>query len=282
MKDACLLLSIIFGLTTSALAGISEEAKEVQSEIQSTSLPAPNPSATSDAGATNSPQDSGALHILWSPGYLWMTGLNGNIGIKNYVVPVNASFSEVFDNLNFGYMGALDLRKRRLGLLTDIVYSKLTTQEASTPFGLLYAGAKSTSKQFFVDPEVYGRLVDNGRYSIDGLAGVRVWRLENSLNLRAGLLPALSLDDTQSWADPLLGGRFRVNLPRNFFVSLKGDAGIGSNETWQIYTGGGKEFKQKYDVILAYRRLDIHYRSSGFLFDTSMSGLLLGMAIRFR
>jgi hypothetical protein len=45
--------------------------------------------------------------------------------------------------------------------------------------------------------------------------------------------------------------------------------------------GVGKEFTQKYSAILAYRRLDVHYRSGGFLFDTSMNGLLLGFGIRF-
>jgi opacity protein-like surface antigen len=270
MKNICLLLSLSLVPMTNAFAAAVEE---VQTDTQSASQPSPAPVAASD---------SGALHIVWAPAYLWMTGLKGNIGVKNYAVPVNASFADVFDNLNLGYMGAIDLRKRRLGLLTDVVYSKLTTQETATPFGLLYSNARSRSKSLIVDPEFYGRVIETNKYSVDAFAGVRVWRLDNGLDLRAGLLPALSLDQTESWADPVLGGRFRANLPKNFFATFKGDAGIGPNETWQIYSGGGKEFRKKYDLILAYRRLDVHYRSGGFLFDTSMSGLLLGMTVRFR
>jgi hypothetical protein len=135
---------------------------------------------------------------------------------------------------------------------------------------------------FFVDPEFYGRLVDNQKFSVDAFAGVRVWRLDNGLDLGAGRLPPLSLDDTQSWADPLLGGRFRVNLRKGVFVSLKGDAAIGPNEEWQIYTGAGKTIKRRYNLILAYRRLDVHYRTSSFLYDTSMSGILFGMTIQLR
>jgi hypothetical protein len=275
MKTAVLRLFLVLGLITTAFAAHGEGSPELQAETQSSPSASQNPRADSSV-------DSGALHIVWAPAYLWMTGLKGNVGLKNYTVPVNESFSDVFNDLNLGYMGTIDLRKRRLGLLNDLVYSKLTTQEASTPFGLLYSTARTRSKMLIVDPEVYGRLVENKKYSVDALAGVRVWRLDNGLDLRAGLLPALSLDQTASWADPVLGGRFRVNLPKTFFASFKGDAGVGPNETWQIYTGGGKEFKQKYDLILAYRRLDVHYRSGGFLYDTSMSGLLLGMTIRFR
>ena len=66
---------------------------------------------------------------------------------------------------------------------------------------------------------------------------------------------------------------------------LKGDGGgfgAGSEKTWQIYTGAGKEFRQKYSVFLGYRRLSVDYRDSTFIFDTNMNGALLGFAIRFK
>ena len=95
----------------------------------------------------------------------------------------------------------------------------------------------------------------------------------------------VSLSDSQDWVDPLLGARFRVNFNKGWSATLKGDAGgfgAGSQVTWQIYTGVGKEFKQKYSLILAYRRLDVDYRSGGFRFDTAMSGAMLGFGIRFK
>jgi hypothetical protein len=282
MKKKPLLFAVIFLTVSSAFVATAEPGQEQPSDLQNSSAPPANRSAIPGSGAGASTQDSGKLQIILAPFYLWMTGLNGNVGVKGYVVPVNASFADVFSNLNIGYMGALELRKQSFGSLLDLEYTNLTTQEASTPFGLLYSSARTRAKTFFIDPEFYGRVVDNPKYSIDALAGVRVWRLDNGIDLRAGLLPALSLDDTQSWADPLLGARFRTNLPKGFFATLKGDAGVGGNETWQIYTGGGKTFRQKYALILAYRRLDIHYRTSGFLYDTSMNGLLLGMTIRLR
>jgi hypothetical protein len=90
---------------------------------------------------------------------------------------------------------------------------------------------------------------------------------------------------TQSWVDPVLGARFRVNFGKGWYASLKGDAGgfgVGSQLTWQVYSGIGKEFKRKYSVLLGYRYLYVDYKNGGFLFDTHMDGLLLGFAIHFK
>jgi hypothetical protein len=84
---------------------------------------------------------------------------------------------------------------------------------------------------------------------------------------------------------PLFGARFRVNLAKGWYANLIGDAGgfgAGSQLTWQVFTGLGKEFKQRYSVLLGYRYLDVDYKNGGFLFDTHMSGLLAGFGIRFK
>jgi hypothetical protein len=132
------------------------------------------------------------------------------------------------------------------------------------------------------EPDIYGRVFDSKAFSVDVIAGVRVWRVDNGLDLGAGRLPALSVDATKVWADPLLGARFRTNFKKDLFVTLKGDAGIGQNVTWQVYAFGGKEFKQKYLVMLGYRRLQMHNDEGGFVFDAALSGPLLGFGIRFK
>ena len=76
-----------------------------------------------------------------------------------------------------------------------------------------------------------------------------------------------------------------MNLKRGFFATLKGDAGgfgVGSQLSWQVYTGLGREFKKRYSLFLGYRRLDIDYRSGGVIFDTKMNGALLGFGLRLK
>jgi hypothetical protein len=225
-------------------------------------------------------------HVDWVPFYLWFTGIKGNVGAQGYVVPVDASFSQVFSQLNIGWMTVLDVRRKRIGLLTDLVFMSLSSDQKTTPVqGGAYSGFTANAKTFWVDPEVYYRLFDRERFSVDAVGGGRFWRLDNSINLQPGVLAAASVGQTQSWVDPVLGARFRVNFGRGWYASLKGDAGgfgVGSQQTWQVYTGIGKEFKRKYSVFLGYRYLYVDYKNGGFLFDTHMDGVLAGFAIHLK
>ena len=224
-------------------------------------------------------------HVDWVP-YLWFSGLHGNVGAAGFVVPANVSFSDVISQLNIGLMSVLDVRRKRFGLLTDVLFISLSTDQKTTPVQSgAYSGFTANAKTFFVDPELYYRLLEKDRFSVDVVAGARCWRLDNSINLLAGSLPATTVGQTQSWVDPVLGARFRVNLAKGWYATLKGDGGgfgVGSQPTWQIYAGAGKEFKKKYSVLLGYRYLDVDYKNGGFLYDTHMSGLLAGFAIRFK
>jgi hypothetical protein len=223
-------------------------------------------------------------HVDWVPFYLWFSGLKGNVGAQGYVVPVDATFSDIFSELNIGLMTVLDVRRKRVGVLTDLVFMSLSSDQKSTPVnGGGYSGFTENSKTFWVDPELYYRVLDKEKFSADAVAGVRLWHLNNSFDLLPGTLPAVTVGQTQSWADPVLGARFRFNLNKGWFVSLKGDAGgfgAGSQLTWQVYTGVGKQFKQRYSLLLGYRYMDVDYKNGGFLYDTHMSGLLAGFAIR--
>ncbi len=224
-------------------------------------------------------------HVDWIPFYLWFSGLQGNVGAKGYTVPVNASFSDIFSQLNIGLMTDLDIRRKKIGLDTDLIFMSLTSDQKATPVGNTFSGFDTNAKTLIVDPELYWRLIEKDRGTVDVMAGARFWKLDNSIDLFQGSSTAVSVGQTQSWVDPVLGARFRVNLKKNWFANLKGDAGgfgVGSQVTWQIYAGVGKEFKKKYSVLLGYRYLDVDYVNGGFLFDTHMSGPLAGFNIHFK
>jgi hypothetical protein len=242
-------------------------------------------SAPESASPSDPPASQSDWHIVWVPAYLWLSGVNGNLGVAGKAIPVSASFSDVFDKTNIGYMTAFDIRRKRVGLLTDFQYIDLSSDEISTPFGLLYSSAHTDSQQYILDPELYGRAYESPKLSVDGFAGIRYWHLRSNLDLRPGILPAFHASSSQDWVDPVLGARFRVNLKKGWFAMLKGDGGgfnAGSQVTWQIYTGAGKEFKQRYSLFLGYRHLSVDYRNGGFIYDVGLSGTLLGFSIRFK
>jgi hypothetical protein len=225
-------------------------------------------------------------HVDWVPFYLWFSGVKGNVGAQGYVVPVDATFSDIFSQLNIGLMTVLDVRRKRIGVLTDLVFMSLSSDQKTTPVGgSNFSGFTANAKTFWVDPELYYRVLEKKRFTADAVGGVRIWHLNNSLDLLPGTLPAVTAGQTESWADPVLGARFRLNLDKGWFVNLKGDGGgfgVGSQLTWQVYTGIGKEFKDKFSLSLGYRYLYVDYQNGGFLYDTHMSGLLAGFGIRLK
>jgi hypothetical protein len=224
-------------------------------------------------------------HVDWIPFYLWFSGLNGNVGAAGFVAPVSVSFSNVFSQLNIGLMTNLDVRRKRIGLATDLIFMSLSSDQKTSPIGNAFSGFTTNAKEVIVQPEVYGRVLESDRGSIDALGGVRFWRLDNSLSLLQGTLPPTNVGQTQSWADPTLGARFRLNLPKGCFANLKGDAGgfgAGSELSWQVYAGVGKEFKKKYSMLLGYRYLFVDYENGGFVYDVHMSGLIVGLGIHFK
>jgi hypothetical protein len=231
------------------------------------------------------PEHPSYWHVDWVPFYLWFTGLTGNLGTAGNVVPVNVGFSDVFKQLNIGYFSALDVRRKRVGLLTDLVFISVSSDQRNTPVGTLYSGFTANAKEFIIDPELYVRLLDKDKGSVDIVAGGRVWHLNNSIDLLSATQPATSVGQTQLWVDPVLGARFRLNLGKGWFVNMKGDAGgfgVGSKATYQIYSGFGKEFRKRYSLLLGYRYLDVDYQSGGFTYDVHMNGVMTGFNIRFK
>jgi len=225
-------------------------------------------------------------HVDWVPFYLWFSGLSGNVGAAGQVAPVSVSFSDVFQQLNIGMMTNLDVRRKRVGVYTDLIFMSLSSDQKTTPIDNTYVGFTTNVKELILDPELYVRIVDKDRGSIDAIGGGRFWHLNNGLDLfPPNNQTTVTVGQTQSWIDPVLGARARLNLNKGLFLNLNGDAGgfgVGSQVTYQIYTGVGKEFKKRYSMLLGYRYMYVDYKNGGFLYDTHMSGLQAGFNIRLK
>ena len=248
------------------------------------------PVATSNEGlgrtvpkATSNPQTSSTdkWQFQFSP-YFWLAGLHGTGGVGNRTTQVDESFRDVFDALNFAFMGMFEARKDKFISLTDLEYVSVSDEKA-TP-GPLFSTVDAGFKTFIFDQEVGYRLLENPEKgaSLDVLGGARVWRVKTDFEFGAGILPATRVEASRSWVDAVGGLRGKMALSQKMFLTGKFDlGGGGSHFTWQVFAGAGYNLNPKIALIFGYRALDVDYHKNNFVFDMNQRGPILGLGFKF-
>lgn len=222
-------------------------------------------------------------HINVSP-YLWMAGMNGSVGFRGVQVQVNQSFGDIFENLKFGVMGLSEVRRGRIGFLTDLIYIRLGNEPAIPVEGLPGAiNVKTSLNTFTLTPYFSYRIVGNKEGSIDILAGGRYYHVGASITATTGPRK-VSTSASNNWADLVGGGRFTLNLTPRVVPFFIGDAGgIGSVLTWQIVGGVGLKWSKRWSTELGYRRLYFNRQTNnGFGLEQTQQGLIVGATVRLR
>lgn len=275
--------SIVTPVENKALGNTSEIKRDTGStSVIDASDVAPNVAGKA-ARSPMAPQatSTGQWEFQFTP-YFWLAGLHGTGGIGNRTTQVNEGFSDIFDVLNFTFMGVFEARKGKLLVLTDVEYVSLEDDKA-TP-GPLFSNVTAKFKTFIFDPEVGYRLYedsDKGQ-SLDVLGGVRVFRVSTELNFGAGILPATQLQGSRTWVDGIAGLRGKAALSEKLFVTGKFDLGGGGSKfTWQLFGGAGYNITPKIALIGGYRVLDVNYNKNGFIYDMNQRGPILGVGFKF-
>jgi hypothetical protein len=225
-------------------------------------------------------------HVSVSP-YLWLAGLNGTVSLAGYKANVDQSFGDILGNLKFGVMGLSEVRRGRVGLLTDLIYVRLG-DEGAIPVSRLptTVNLKASVNTFTLTPEFGYRVFENKEGAIDVLAGFRYYHVSSSINANANQVGAISVSGTNDWADAIGGARFRANLTPKVGVFFLGDAGGGgSSPAWEIVTGAGYRWNQRLSTTVGYRRLYFDRQTTSgnaFGLDVTQEGFILGATYRFR
>ncbi|MCW8280061.1 hypothetical protein K7A42_04120 [Agrobacterium sp. InxBP2] len=244
----------------------------------------------------------GADWAFQATGYLWATGLNGNISPFRRAprLHVEKSFSDVMDDLNFG--GFLNVwgRYDRFVLSGDIMYVDTTDSKAAGPLPalqipglpILPAGAAIDAdvdtQEFMATLQAGYRIIDADGFSLDALAGARFWHISNEVAVTAShpLIGSVSATHQESfgWVDPVIGARAFFNLTDKLSVQGQfdiGGFGAGSDFTWSALATVNYIFTDTLSVSAGYKVLDVDYSDDGYVFDSRLSGPVVGLNYRF-
>jgi hypothetical protein len=203
--------------------------------------------------------------------------MDGQLGIGLLPpVTVTASPGDIFDKLQFGAMLYLEARKGPWGAFADGLYMNL--EQAAQRDNV---AATASAKQGAVEVSAFRRLAP----VLDVLIGARVNVLDGGI-----ALPTLDITLAQSktWVDPLIGVRLRAPLPAPWQLGIMADIGgfsVGSKLAWQIYPVAGVRVSRLFSIHVAYRLLDMDYESGtgseAFTYDMSTYGPEIGLAFHF-
>ena len=252
---------------------------KLETKIVSPPADGETPADATPVKKQDSSDDSG-WHFGVTP-YLFLSGLTGRVGARGRAFDLGSSdfTGGRRDNFAIGFMVAVEARKDRFVILNDMIWANLTSEKDT--IGPLYSTTKVGTKLFIIDPEAGYRFVNSEKGSIDVLGGVRVWSVEASLNATTGVLPGFEVSQRKTWAAPVIGVRGIANITPRFFLAGKfdiGGAGIGADLTTQLWGAAGYKFTKHFAMLGGYRWLQVDYDDEeGFLFDTTMSGVMVGM-----
>jgi opacity protein-like surface antigen len=225
--------------------------------------------------------------------YLFGAGLNGTTGIGPVTSNVDASFKDLLENLDSGFMALFEARKGHWMFGVEGVYFKLKNEGVKSWQGPL--GNTSTgSLEATVTEQLYqltaGYRVLDERTKVDVLGATRYTQLDTKLNLvvttGSSLLPdgSRSVSASESWWDPVIGVRVLVPLAEAWtFVGYAdiGGFGVGSDLTYQLLAGVNWQFAKSWTAKAGYRYLYQDYQNNGFVWDMTSSGVYLGAGFRF-
>lgn len=243
-----------------------------------------------DIAITPTPTDRSKAKSRWqidvSP-YVWVTGMQGRVAPLPGIPPVdvNMSFNDVVKDLSFGVIGSVAARRDRLSIFADVYYARIKTSE-SFPNSSLFTEANVLNETFSGMIAAGYILTPPGDISVQAMAGVRAWSMETRVDVQSKI-PALSIKEAarEAWLDPVIGTQVDIRLAPKWSAGIGvavGGFGIGSDFAWGVHAAASYQMSDHWRLGLGYRHLAVDYRGrDGFLFDASLSGMVIGANYRF-
>lgn len=218
--------------------------------------------------------------------YLWASRMDGDVKAGPLPeISVDMKFSDILENLDFGFMTEFEARNGRWGLLLDGIYMKVSdSAKASNP--PLSAKADAEIEQTMLAGAVAYRAVE-GNVPLDVIGGLRYsWidaeaRIDASLFGQAG---KVRRSGDKSWADPYIGVRVAYPLGDKWTAVGYADVGgfgVGSDFTWQGSVGFEYAWSKSVSAKFGYRYLMVDYDDDGFRYDMANDGMYAGVGMRF-
>ena len=201
--------------------------------------------------------------------YLWAAGIGGTTANGD---DVDISFSDILDNLDFGYMGNFGAKKGKWTFETDVLYLKVSG-ELDSPLPI----EKIKLRAWVVTPYAAYNVVESDQWNLDLLAGARYLYMKSQITL-----PISEVSDSDTSWNGIVGIKGNYKLNEKWYLPFTFDVGSGDADiTYQALAGVGYKY-EKFDLLVGYRYLKWEFNDAfvGFS-DLDLSGPIIGAKFRF-
>lgn len=262
----------IIGAAAAIVPGAGAQAADLSPTIAASPMP---PTALRDWSLTITP-------------YMWASSLKGNTVLRGIHARVDVPFSQTMKELQFGVMGAADLRVGKFGAYINGEYGKIASDKHISRLTLGVG-----TKNYLISGGVYYRIYETALggntvfgtprvFAIEPTAGLRWTNLETKV--RVG---SFGLSNKESWLDPFVGTRLSYDLTDRWNFALEADVGgfgVGSRLSLNAQAAFGYRttlLGVPTTLKAGYRILHQDYRDGGFQWKVTQHGPIVGASMQF-
>lgn len=239
--------------------------------------------------------------------YLWVVGMDGDIGVGNTTADIDLSFGDIWENFDVGGQAHIEFWWKKWIFFVDPLFMKLSSKSSQTRvIGTIKADGEV--KMFLMDLAMGYRVAEIAlgqntksnnfkmwpALSIDVYGGGRILSVENTIDLTLDTpigqrKQRLSVDET--WFDFIVGTRFLFDFTERLLLNVKTDIGgfglgFSSNIDWNFQANLGYTLPWwGVTPYIGYRVLYIDYEDGSganrFEYNIWHTGPQIGVGVRF-
>lgn len=224
--------------------------------------------------------------------YLWGTGLEGDIGVGPFDVPVDLSFTDILKELDFGIFGHVEYHAdNNFGFMGDLMYLSISASN-NIPFGRVTSDIDMMTLEMALMYNLASR-----ESPFDIFAGFRYWDMDIAIGFNpavstakgAPVLPLPPAGITQTggtdWTDFMIGARWMPRIGEKWWFSLRADYATADSDTFNIISGFNWRFGRTASLWFGYRYMDVDYEEglgvSRRALDVTFSGPVAALNFTF-
>lgn len=220
--------------------------------------------------------------------YMWASSLKGDAAVRGYSANVDVPFSETLKQLQFGAMGAAELRRGNFGGYINAEYAKVASEKHFSR-ATLGVGMKN----YLVSGGLYYRVFESQLGGNTVFGSPRVFAIEPTVGLRYARLTTklrvggFGVSASESWLDPFIGTRVTYDMSDRWNLALEGDVG-GFGVGTRLSLNGQAAIGYRTTMLglpttfrAGYRVLHQDFRDGGFQWKVTQHGPIAGASIQF-